>query len=89
MALGAEAAQVRWLFIETGAWIITGGVIVGVPAALFVGRLLQNTLVHTEARDSVTLVATIALLTIVALAASIVPASRATRLEPTAALRIE
>ena len=89
MALGAEAAQVRWLFLKTGGWIITTGVIVGVPAALVVGRLLQNTFVHTEARDSVTLIVTIALLAIVALAASIVPARRATRLEPTAALRIE
>ena len=89
MALGAEATQVRWLFLKTGAWIITGGVIFGVPAALVVGRLLQNTFVRTESRDPVTLIVTVALLAIVALVASIVPAQRATRLEPTAALRIE
>jgi putative ABC transport system permease protein len=62
---------------------------VGVPAALGVGRLLQNSFVRTEARDSVTLIATVALLAIVALVASVVPAQRAMRLEPTAALRIE
>jgi putative ABC transport system permease protein len=89
MALGAQAAQVRWLFLKTGAWIIMAGVIFGVPAALVVGRLLQNTYVRTEARDAVTLAVTVALLAIVALVASIVPARRATRLEPTAALRIE
>ncbi|PYR21953.1 MAG: hypothetical protein DMF95_34465 [Acidobacteria bacterium] len=89
MALGAQATQVRWLFLKTGAWIISAGVILGVPAALVVGRLLQNTFVRTEARDPVTLSVTVALLTIVALVASIVPARRATRLEPTAALRIE
>ena len=89
MALGAEATQVRWLFLKTGAWIITGGVIAGVPAALVVGRLLQNTFVRTESRDPVTLIGTVALLAIVALVASIVPAQRATRLEPTAALRTE
>jgi ABC-type lipoprotein release transport system permease subunit len=89
MALGAEATQVRWLFLRTGAWIITAGVIVGVPAALVVGRLLQHTFVRTESRDPVTLIVTVALLAIVALVASIVPAQRATRLEPTAALRIE
>jgi ABC-type lipoprotein release transport system permease subunit len=89
MALGAQAAQVRWLFLKTGAWVITAGVILGVPAALVVGRLLQNTFVRTEARDPLTLVVTVVLLAIVALVASIVPARRATRLEPTAALRIE
>jgi hypothetical protein len=89
MALGAQAAQVRWLFLQTGAWVIGAGVAIGVPAALVVGRLLQNTFVRTEARDAVTLIVTVALLAIVALVASIVPAQRATRLEPTAALRIE
>jgi putative ABC transport system permease protein len=89
MALGAQATQVRWLFLKTGTQIVIAGVIVGVPTALVVGRLLQNTFVRTEARDPVTLIVTVALLAIVALVASIVPARRATRLEPTAALRIE
>ena len=89
MALGAQAAQVRWLFLKTGAWVISAGVVLGVPAALVVGRLLQNTFVRTEARDVMTLIVTVALLAGVALVASIVPARRATRLEPTAALRIE
>jgi putative ABC transport system permease protein len=89
MALGAQATQVRWLFLKTGAWVISAGVVLGVPAALVVGRLLQNTFVGTEARDVVTLIVTVALLAIVALAASIVPAQRATRIEPTAALRSE
>jgi putative ABC transport system permease protein len=89
MALGAQATQVRWLFLKTGAGVISAGVVLGVPAALLVGRLLQNTFVRTEARDAVTLIVTVALLAIVALVASIVPAQRATRLEPTAALRIE
>jgi len=89
MALGAEATQVRWLFLKTGALIIAGCTIFGVPAALIVGRLLQNTFVRTESRDPVTLIVTVALLAIVALVASIVPAQRASHLEPTAALRIE
>ena len=89
MALGAQATQVRWLFLKTGAWVITAGVILGVPAALVVGRVLQKTFVQTAARDTVTLIVTVALLATVALVASIVPARRATRLEPTAALRIE
>jgi putative ABC transport system permease protein len=89
MALGAQAAQVRWLFLKSGVGVIIAGVILGVPAALVVGRLLQNTFVRTEARDPVTLMVTVALLAIVALVASIVPARRATRVEPTTALRME
>jgi hypothetical protein len=89
MALGAQATQVGWLFLKTGAWIIIAGVILGVPAALVVGRLLQNTFVRTEARDPITLIVTVALLAMVALVASIIPARRATRLEPTTALRME
>src|SRR6185436_2420607 len=72
MALGAQATQVRWLFLKTSAWIIIAGVTLGVPAALVVGRLLQNAS-RTEARDPVTLLVTVALLAIVALVASIIP----------------
>lgn len=89
IALGAQATEVRWLFLKTGVWVIIAGVILGVPAALVVGRLLRSSLVRTEARDFVTLIVTVALLAGVALVASIVPARRATRLEPTTALRIE
>jgi FtsX-like permease family len=89
MALGAPSAHVRWLFLRTGAWVVAGGLVLGVPASLVVGRLLQNEVWRTEARDLVTLIATVPILAAVALVASIVPARRATRLDPTAALRIE
>jgi putative ABC transport system permease protein len=89
MALGAQSAHVRWLFLRTGALVVAGGVVLGVPASLWVGRLLQNNVVRTDARDPVVLIAMVAVLAIVALVASSVPARRATRLEPTSALRIE
>ena len=89
MALGAQATHVRWLFLRTGAWVVVGGLVLGVPASLAVGRLLQTTVVRTHARDPVTLIVTVAVLVIMALVASIVPARRATRLELTTALRIE
>lgn len=89
MALGARATQVCWLFLKSGAWVIAAGVLMGVPASLVVGRLLQKSFVRTEARDPLTLIVTVAVLVIVALIASVVPAGRATRLDPTAALRIE
>jgi putative ABC transport system permease protein len=89
MALGAQATQVRWLFLKTSAWVVVGGLAVGVPASLWVGRLLQQNIFRVDARDSLMLIAMVAVLAIVALVASIVPARRATRLEPTSALRIE
>ena len=68
---------------------MAGGLALGVPASLAVGRLLQINVVRTDARDLVTLVVMVAVLATVALAASIVPARRATRLDPTTALRNE
>jgi putative ABC transport system permease protein len=89
MALGAQPTHVRWLFLRTGAWVMVGGLVLGVPASLAVGRLLQGNVVRTDARDLVTLIVTVSVLVTVALTASIIPARRATRLEPTSALRIE
>ena len=89
MALGAQATHVRWLFLRTGAWVVVGGLVLGVPASLAVGRLLQNNVVRTDAFDLATLIVMVAVLVTVALVASLVPARRATRLEPTTALRIE
>jgi ABC-type lipoprotein release transport system permease subunit len=60
-----------------------------VAGAFGVGRLLQTFLVQTSPRDPVTLVSIVALLILVAAAACIVPARRATRLDPLAALRHE
>jgi putative ABC transport system permease protein len=89
MALGAPSMHVRWLFLRTGAWVAAGGLVLGVPAALAVGRLLQTNVVRSDARDLGTLIVTVAVLVTVALAASIIPARRATRLDPTTALRME
>jgi predicted lysophospholipase L1 biosynthesis ABC-type transport system permease subunit len=89
MALGAQATHVRWLFLKTSAWVVVGGLAVGLPASLAVGRLLQQNVFRVDARDSLMLIAMVAVLAIVALVASIVPARRATRLEPTTALRID
>ena len=89
MALGAQSTHLRWLFLRTGALVVAGGLVLGVPASLAVGRLLQNNVVRTASRDLMTLIVTGAVLVTAALIASIVPARRATRLEPTIALRSE
>jgi hypothetical protein len=89
MALGAQSRHVRWLFLRTGAWVVVGGLVLGVPASLAVGRMMRSSVERSGAIDPFTLIVTVALLAAVALVASIFPARRATRLEPTTALRIE
>ena len=89
MALGAQSTHVRWLFLRNCVWVVAGGLVLGVPATLLVGRLLQNNIVRADAFDLGTFIGTVALLVTVALVASLVPAQRATRIEPTTALRIE
>jgi putative ABC transport system permease protein len=89
IALGARSTSVRWLFLRTGAWVVIGGLVMGVPAALAVGRLLQSGFPRADARDLSTLIVTVAVLVVVAFIASVIPARRATRFQPTTALRIE
>jgi ABC-type antimicrobial peptide transport system permease subunit len=89
VVLGAAPSQVIALFLRRGAVQLGIGLVLGVAGAFGVGRLLQAFLVQTSPRDPLTLVSIIALLTIVAIVACIVPARRATRLDPLQALRHE
>ena len=89
LVLGAAPAQVIWLFLRRGAVQLGIGLVIGVAGAFAVGQLLQALLVQTSPRDPVTLVSIVALLAIVAALACIIPARRATRLDPLRALRHE
>jgi putative ABC transport system permease protein len=89
MALGAEAPQVWWLIARRGLIHLAIGMLIGMPGALGVGRLLQSLLVQTTPSDPTTLIGIATLLTVVAIAACYWPAQRATRLDPVVALRHE
>mgnify|MGYP003578979561 FL=1 len=89
VVLGAAPGQVIALFLRRGAVQLGIGLVIGVAGAFGVGRLLQALLVQTSPRDPLTLISIVALLTIVAAVACIVPARRATRLDPLQALRHE
>lgn len=89
MALGARPADIGWLFLRTSAWVIAGGLLVGVPLSVAAGRLHEANFVYTDASDPATLLVVVGVLVAVALAAALVPVRRAARVEPTVALRVE
>jgi putative ABC transport system permease protein len=89
MALGARADNVRRLAMRQGLTPAFIGVVVGVIGALAATRLASSMLHGVAPRDPLTFVVVVALLVLVAVGASWVPARRATRVDPIAALRAD
>ncbi|GJG88982.1 hypothetical protein tb265_41630 [Gemmatimonadetes bacterium T265] len=89
MALGARAAEVRRLVVRQSAGLAAAGVAVGLLGALATTRLLRSLLFEVSPGDPRVLGAGVALLGVVTALASYVPARRATRVDPTDALRAE
>jgi ABC-type antimicrobial peptide transport system permease subunit len=89
MALGADSRQVSWLILRRGLVQLAIGVTIGLTGAYFLSQALGTVLVQITARDPVTFAGITILLTLVALAACIIPARRASRVDPLIALRAE
>jgi predicted permease len=89
MALGARGADVARLVLRHGATMALIGIAIGVAAGLGLTRLMAHLLYGVSATDPVTFAAVAAGLTAVALAASYLPARRASRVDPMTALRHE
>jgi predicted permease len=87
MALGAGRGDILRLVLGRGVALIGVGLAVGVGAALSVSRLIANFLFNVSPADPLTFVGVPALLGAMALAASWIPAFRATRIDPAIALR--
>jgi putative ABC transport system permease protein len=89
MALGAQPRDVLWLVLRHGGRLIGGGLLLGLAATLAGGRAMQAMLFQTRAYDPLTLGAITLLLVAVAIVASLLPARRATKVDPMEALRAE
>jgi putative ABC transport system permease protein len=89
LALGAERPGVLRLVVRQGMELAILGVLLGALGGLWLTRLLQAQLYGVSPRDPVTFVTVAVLLAIVALAATFIPAMRATRVDPVVALRLE
>jgi putative ABC transport system permease protein len=87
LALGASVASVRWRVIKQSLALALSGVGAGLIGAIWLGRLLSGLLYETTPSDPAALTLVAAVLVLVAIAASIVPARRATRIQPVDALR--
>jgi ABC-type antimicrobial peptide transport system permease subunit len=86
MALGAQPRQVSWLILRGGLGQLAIGLTLGLLGAWSVTSVLQSLLVQTAPTDPVTFAAITALLSTVTLVACLIPARRATRLDPLKAL---
>jgi putative ABC transport system permease protein len=89
MALGAQPGQVLRLVLGEGMGLALGGLALGLPASLALARTLKSFLFGITPGDPVTLVALSVVLALSALLAAYVPARRATRVDPMAALRAQ
>ncbi len=89
MALGAQTSEVLRLVLTRVAALTLTGVVLGLAAGMAVTRVTGSLLYQVEPGDPMTFAAVAVLLVFVALAASYVPARRATRVDPIVALRYE
>ena len=87
-ALGAQQSDILRLVVGQGFRLALAGVAIGIAGAFALTRLMTALLFHVSATDPATFAGVALLFLVVALAASYIPARRATRIDPMAALRI-
>jgi ABC-type antimicrobial peptide transport system permease subunit len=89
VALGATASDVLWMVLRRALALMAAGVAMGVAGALALTRVMTGLLYEVRPTDAVTFLGAALVLAVLALVASLVPAWRATRVDPLIALRAE
>ncbi|MDQ6861506.1 MAG: FtsX-like permease family protein [Verrucomicrobiota bacterium] len=89
MALGAQRTAVQWMILREGMIMLGGGIVLGLLLAIATGRLLSGMLYQVGALDPLAFTVAPTVLAGAALVATWLPARRATRIDPMAALRSE
>jgi predicted permease len=89
MAVGARREQVVWMILKDSLLLTAVGVVMGIPLAMTVGHALASSLYGVKPLDALTYLLAVAGVTLVALAATAVPAGRAASVDPMRALRTE
>jgi ABC-type antimicrobial peptide transport system permease subunit len=89
LALGAQPGRVIWMVMREVMLLLAIGLAVGVPAARALGRYVSSQLYGIEANDPWLAGTTMVVLAIVSAAAGLIPAHRASRIDPILALRYE
>jgi putative ABC transport system permease protein len=89
LTLGASRGQVLGMVLGRGAKLVGAGLVLGVAGAVYLTRLMGSLLFGVRPADPLTIAAVSALMAVVALVACVVPAHRATRVDPMTVLRAE
>jgi ABC-type antimicrobial peptide transport system permease subunit len=89
MAVGAQRGQVVWMILRGSLLLTAAGVVMGVPLAMLVGHALTASLYGVKPLDAMSYALAVVGVSVVALAASAVPAARAASVDPLKALRTD
>ena len=89
MALGAQRSEVVWMVMKEALVLVGSGLAVGIPCAYFLSRYVSSQLFSVTPTDIWTAVSALAILAAVAAGAGLLPARRASGIDPIRALRYE
>jgi ABC-type antimicrobial peptide transport system permease subunit len=89
LALGAQPSFVVWMVMREVLLLLAIGLAIGIPAAMALGQYVSSQLYGIQPRDPAIAIWTVVILSVVSAAAGLIPAQRASRIDPILALRHE